>query len=52
MIHRSGSGSDGAAVESGGGISRRIAVIVSAPVSRWNGRTPEASSYSITPNEN
>jgi len=36
------------AIDSSGGSSRNMAVIVSAAVTRWNARRPETSSYSTS----
>jgi hypothetical protein len=44
-------GSVGFSSPTGGGVSRRIEVIVETGVSPWNGRCPVDISYSTTPSE-
>jgi hypothetical protein len=50
-IRPSGAGRSGRTPVRGAGASRRMADISAAGESPWNGRTPAAISYSITPNE-
>jgi hypothetical protein len=51
-IQRRGAGAAGLEAAIGAGSSRMIATSVSAPVLRWNARSPVAISYKIEPSAN